>query len=232
MDNNLQAQQITPSRKSSDIRRAELERKSRNLYEVFNPTNQDHQVILNAAVSPEVWTIPSKSTSVVPWYVAEKYFEEMTQKIITAKSDKAIIEENEKRRAKGFPNMDLHTEQFRFENRNLKNMMGKREQIVKILNRGLYREYGVGGDEVRDTEMRRENKSTFDPGLDITGQPTAPVIPQVVPQVEEIPQVKEKPIKDSVKPAGRPSKQVIEEIPQVKKELVEKPPVVVEEDDE
>ena len=154
----------TPAKKSSDIRKAELERKSRNLYTVFNPTNQDHQVILNARVSPEVWTIEAKKESVVPWYVAEKYFDEMTQKIITSKSDKAIIKENEKREEKGFPAMNLHTEQLRFENRNLKTMMGKRERIVKILNRGLYKEYGIGEDGKKID--KREQKATFDPGVD------------------------------------------------------------------
>lgn len=170
MDSTIPQQQ-TPSRKSADIQKAELERKSRNLYKIFNPTNQTHQIVLNAAISPEVWTCEAKSEAVVPWYVAEKYFDEMTTKIITAKSDKAIISENEKRRERGFPAMDLHTEQFRFESRNLKTMMGKREQIVKILNRGLYKEYGIGGEEIQQID-KRDRKATFDPGIDVLGSPT------------------------------------------------------------
>ena len=173
--------QTTPGRKSADIRRAELERKSRNLYKIFNPTNQPQQVLLNARVSPEVWTVEAKSEAIVPWYVAEKYFQEMADKIITSKSDKAVIEENNKRREKGFAAMDLHTEQFRFESRNLKNMMSKRDQIVTILNRGLYQEYGISGENNATSDIKRENKKDFEPGIDVGGQPISnqPMTPPV-----------------------------------------------------
>ncbi len=175
------APSVDKTRKSADILRAELERKKRDLYTVYNPTNQDQKVLLNAAISPEIWTIKAKDEAIVPWYVAEKYFEEMSQKIITTKSDRAVIEENEKRMAKGFPKMDLHTEQFRFEGRNLKNMMGKRDQIVAILNRGLYQEYGVTGDKDANIDQKYK-KETFDPGIDLEGKATtsqdAPQSPQ------------------------------------------------------
>lgn len=174
MDN----QPTTAGKKSQDIIKAELERVSKNLWKVYNPTNQDFQVVLNAKVSPEVWTIPAKDEAIVPWYVAEKYFEEMSQKIITIKSDRAVIEENEKRRTKGFPGMDLHTEQFRFESRNLKVMMSKKEKIIEILNKGLYQEYGV--DKTNQVVIdKRENKENFDPGLDLetsgAGMPNIPI---------------------------------------------------------
>lgn len=164
---------VDKTRKSADIQRAELERKKRDLYTVYNPTNQDQKVVLNAAISPEVWTIKAKDEAIVPLYVAVKYFEEMSQKIITIKSDKAVIEENEKRMAKGFPKMDLHTEQFRFEGRNLKNMMSKREQIVAILNRGLYQEYGVAGEKESNTDQRYR-KDSFEAGIDLGGTASSP----------------------------------------------------------
>jgi len=185
---------IDKTRKSADIQRAELERKKRDLYRVYNPTNQDQQVVLNAAVSPEIWTIKAKEEAIVPLYVAVKYFEEMSQKIITIKSDKAVIEENEKRTDKGFSKMDLHTEQPRFESRNLKNMMSKRDQIVAILNRGLYQEYGVGGNKEK-VEDKKYVKDTFDAGIDletkaVTSQ-DAPEGGQTVKVEEDTPETEE-----------------------------------------
>jgi len=171
-----QTQPSLPNRKAAEIRRAELERKKRDLYKVFNPTNQDHQVVLNKAISPEVWTIEAKNEAIVPYYVAEKYFNEMADKIIYYKSDMAVIAENEAWMNKMGRKMDLHTEQPRFENRNLKNLMGKKEQIVAILNRGLYKEYGVEGQGADiDKRARREE---FDPG-DVLNQPqNAQSVPQ------------------------------------------------------
>lgn len=151
------------TRKSQDILRAEMERAKRDLYKVFNPTNQDFKVILNAAISPEVWVIKSHEESIVPNYVRIKYFEEMTSKIIYAKSDKQVIEENEKRMQKGFDKMNLHTEQMRYESRNLKNLLSKQQKIVAVLDRGLYKEYGLGNDEVKNTADTREKIRDFDP---------------------------------------------------------------------
>ena len=161
------------AKRNADIQRVELERKSRDLYKVFNPTNQPYEVILNAKISPEVWTIPAKERdrngeAIVPNYVRIKYLEEMSQKIITVKSDRAIIEENEKRLQRGFPKMDLHTEQPRLENRNLKSLMGKREQIVRILDGGLVKEYGLRGQTQQPTD-RKQHISEFDPGIDVLG---------------------------------------------------------------
>jgi hypothetical protein len=96
--------------------------------------------------------IPAKGEANVPRYVRNLYVKKMTDKIIYTKTDKAVIAENEKRMEKGFSKMDLHTEQPRMEGRLLKSLQGKREQIENILDRGVYREYGVGASNggVRD----------------------------------------------------------------------------------
>jgi len=152
------------TRKSADIQKAELERRSRDLWKVYNPTNQDFEVVLNASVSPEVWPIKAKEEAIVPYYVAQKYWDEMSDKIIINKSDKMVLEENEKRMSKGFPKMNLHTEQFQVESRNLKNLMGKRDRIVAVLNRGLYKEYGLP-ESNRITEVdKRASKEQFNAG--------------------------------------------------------------------
>lgn len=187
----------TKTKRTEDIVRAELERKSRDLYKIFNPTNQDFEVMLNIKISPEVWTVPAKEGSqygelIAPWYVADKYFEEMSQKIITAKSDRAVVDENDKREAKGLDKMDLHTAQPRFENRNLLSLTSKRDQVIKILNGGLVKEYGIGS-QVPQQADRREKVAQFDPG-DVLGDnpplkeestPEAPIMPLNQP-VEDI----------------------------------------------
>lgn len=184
-----QIQSIDKTRRSADILQAELERKKRDLYRVYNPTNQDFPVVFNAAISPEVWTIEAKQEAIVPNYVRIKYLEEMTDKIIINKSDKLVLEENEKREARGFNKMDLHTEQFRLESKNLKILMSKRDQIMKALDRGLYKEYGV---ERMDQQIdRREQRETFDPG-DVLAQagvdkPVTPPPPPAQPVVETAP---------------------------------------------
>ena len=167
-----------PPSKTEDIRRAEAERKSKDLWTVFNPTNQDMEVLLNVRVSPERWTIPANKEEIVPAYVADMYADKMSDQIIYNKSDKAVIEENEKRLAKGFNKMDIHTEQARFESRNLKTMMSKRDKLRAILIVGLYKEYGVGdGTEAFDKEFQRQNLKT-DSSVDSALGITSPDTPQ------------------------------------------------------
>ncbi len=160
------------SKKAEDIQRAELERKKRDLYKVFNPTDQDFKVILNKKINPEEWTIRSKKEAIVPWYVAFMYGNKMSDKIIYAKSDGAVIAENEKRLKKGFGAMDLHTEQFRFESKILKNMMGKKKELFKILIVGLHKEYGIGEEGTEPDEKQIALNMQTDQSVDdvLTGR--------------------------------------------------------------
>ena len=144
------------SKKSEDIQRAELERKKRDLWRVYNPTNQNMIVVLNKKISPEEWTIKAKTVEIVPWYVALMYRSKMKDRIAYAKSDKKVMEENERRLAQGFNPMNVHTEQFRYESRILKTMLGKVDALDKILIVGLYKEYGVGDDSVSEPEDKRQ----------------------------------------------------------------------------
>lgn len=167
------------TQRSRDIMKAELDRKKRDLYKILNPTNQQFQIVLNAKIQPEIWTIEARGELIVPKYVRDKYLEEMSQKIITAKADKAVIAENEKRMGKGFDKMDLHTQQYQFESRQLKTMMSKRDQIVMALDGGLFKEYGVS-DGTPKMETTREDIRSFDPGiLEETPKPSQPAVQPV-----------------------------------------------------
>lgn len=214
-------------KKAAEALRAEMERRSKDSFKVYNPTNQDYQVVLNAAISPEIWTVESHGEAIVPRYVREKYFEEMVKKIITARSDKAIIEENEKRMKAGFPKLDLHTEQYRLESRNLKIMQSKEDKILKILDRGLYKEYGVektGTHKIDDRDARANFKidSAVDEVLGV-----APIVPQVAtPIVADAPVVENPPVGTGTvasNPANQPQAE------QVVPNVVEEPD---EDDDE
>lgn len=132
------------TKKAEEIQKAELERKKRDLYKVFNPTSQDMKVVLNRKINPEEWTIRANKQEIVPWYVARMYAKKMSDKIIYAKSDGSVIKENQERMKKGFGSMDIHTEQFRFESKILKGMLAKRQDLFKILIVGLHKEYGIG----------------------------------------------------------------------------------------
>lgn len=184
MDPNPAPNINNPQRRAADAQRAELDRQSRDLYKVFNPTNQPFEVKLNMKINPEVWTIPAKEGDTygeltVPNYVRIKYLEEMSQRIITIKSDRLVIAENEKRQTKGFDKMNLHTEQAQFESRNLKTLMSKREQIVKILDGGLVKEYGLGSTTAPHVDTRQAKEEfEFDPSvLGERSAPSAPVVP-------------------------------------------------------
>ena len=176
------------TKRSEDIVKAELERKSRDLYKVFNPTNQDFIVELNKAVSRELWTIHANTEEIVPMYVAVKYAEEMGDKIIYDKSDSAVIEENDKRLAKGFNKMDVHTEQARFESQRLKSMMSKRDKLQAVLIKGLYKEYGLPSETPQNPDRSNfEVDSSVDTLLGVPSRPQAVKV-AVEPIVEPQPQ--------------------------------------------
>ena len=72
--------------------------------------------------------------------------------------------------------------------------MSKRDQIVAILNRGLYQEYGVGGNKEK-VEDKKYVKDTFDAGIDletkaVTSQ-DAPEGGQTVKVEEDTPETEE-----------------------------------------
>ena len=181
-------------KKTEDILRAERERQSRDLWKVYNPTNQDFSVVLNAKISPEVWTIHSKTEEIVPMYVMKMYFRKMSDLIIYSKTDKAIGEEKEKRMAKGFAAMNLHTEQFRFESQKLKTMMTKKDKLKLILVKGLYKEYGIGESQSYQKNIDRRSfatESEVDVALGSRVHPKVEEKPEIAiseaPKAEEMP---------------------------------------------
>ncbi len=153
-------------KKTEDIQRAEAERRSKDLWKAYNPTNEDMEVGLNLRISPEYWTFKAKEETIVPFYVLEMYCSKMIDKIIFTKADMAVLAENEKRLGRGFNKMDVHTEQMRFESPLVKKMIGKKDQLMKILVRGLYKEYGIKDED--NGNMNRVSRESFatDPGVD------------------------------------------------------------------
>ena len=150
---------------TSNPKHAELERKSRNLHKVYNPTDTDYKVVLNAAVSPEVWTIKAHSEEIVPEYVVKKYLKEMSQLLIVTQSDDKIKQENTRRANAGLQPMNLYDEQFRFESRSLKLTEDQTVKMMAQLYRGLYKEYGLDATPEISPLMKPSSKPTFESAI-------------------------------------------------------------------
>jgi len=150
---------------SSNPKHAELERRKQNLHKVYNPTNQDHKIVFNAAVSPEVWTIKAMSEEIVPEFVCTKYLKEMSNLIIYSQSDEKIKSENDRRTSIGLQPMNLYDEQFRFESRSLKITEDQYVKMMAQLYRGLYKEYGVDATPEITPLVQGSSKPAFETAL-------------------------------------------------------------------
>jgi len=150
---------------TSNPKHAELERKKQNLHTVYNPTDTDYKIVLNAAVSPEVWTIKAHSEEIVPEYVVKKYLKEMSQLLIVSQSDDKVKRENERRANAGLQPMNLYDEQFRFESRSLKLTEDQTVKMMAQLYRGLYKEYGLDPTPEISPLMKQSNKPSFETAI-------------------------------------------------------------------
>ena len=124
----------------------EAARKANDLIRVYNPTDKDHVVKWDKRGGTKNFRVVAKEEAVLLRYLARKYVTEMFTKIITEKADKAIIEENEKRVAKGVAIMDksLRTgEQLRFEAPLYKPTSEEAKKLVAILWVGVEQEFGI-----------------------------------------------------------------------------------------
>jgi len=149
----------------SNPKHAEIERRKHNLHKIFNPTDTDHKVKFNMAVSPEIWTVKAHSEEIVPEYVCIKYLKEMSDLIIFTQSDEKTKKENDRRMSAGLQPMNLYDEQFRFESRSLKITEDQYVQMMAQLYRGLYKEYGIDATPETEPVLQGSSKPAFDTAL-------------------------------------------------------------------
>jgi ABC-type Fe3+-citrate transport system substrate-binding protein len=127
--------------KSIDLR--EMARKAQDRLRVLNPTDEDY----NVAWDGYLHSVPAKREAIFPRYLANKYIQEMTDKILVKAQDDAVRLENEKRKELGKEEMEKWQEQHTFEDKyrfahGVANPEA-RKQVMKSLYGGLVEEYGL-----------------------------------------------------------------------------------------
>lgn len=130
-------EQLTKSQKDEALKR-ELFRKSLDECKVYNKTSEDYTVYWDKFPH----NVSANGEAVFPRYIANKYMKEMTDKLLTFKSDENVRLENERRVKKGMALMDKHTEQPAFEANFAINKPELREPILRTLWGGVIKEYG------------------------------------------------------------------------------------------
>ena len=143
----------------------EAERKANDLLRVYNPTDQDYVVEWDRRDGVKRFRVRSKQEEVLVRYIAEKYIHEMYSKIITEKSDKSIIVENQRRIERGMSKMDLWKEQPDFESRFYLPDQKQIDEIIALLYIGVEREYGIDA-EMPEEPAAVDDKSLFDKTLE------------------------------------------------------------------
>ena len=150
---NSDEQQITEGQKQEAIKR-EMLRKSLDRCKVLNPTSEDYTVYWDKF--PHL--VPANGEAVFPRYIAQKYLKEMTDKLLTFRSDENVRMENERRIKKGMALMDKHTEQPAFESKFAINQPELRKPVIVTLWGGVVEEYGKN--------LPTEEASAFTPTSD------------------------------------------------------------------
>lgn len=147
------------------IVRREMERYSRDLIRVANPTESDFDVFNDGYK----WTVPNrnrdmgrgKGQQVFPRYLAMTYVTRMTDYLLTKEADEAIEAENKRRVESGLQPMTKYAggEQERFEAPLKTNIPDRRQAIMKQLWLGIEEQYGMDQmkeETIIDTRMNDE----------------------------------------------------------------------------
>ena len=107
----------------------------------------------------------SKSEEILVRHIANKYIKEMFTKITSEKVDKAILEENESRIAKGMQEMTSWKEQLTFEGKLYSKNDEEAKKLVSILYVGVESEYGIDRQAVPE-QAPLEEKPVFESALE------------------------------------------------------------------
>lgn len=146
----------------------ELERRSQDEIRVYNYTSEDFQVSWDRYL----WTIPNKDRdtgsgkgqAILPRYVAENYVKHFTDKVLSIVKDKAIADEQERRKEKGQELLKVDSEdRLRYETQFRIDNPEKRRDIIKKIWLGIEREYGV--DQIPDMAQPNLDDRSLDQKL-------------------------------------------------------------------
>jgi len=160
------------SERSAFIKR-QLEKRSRDEIAVYNPTNEDYTEVWGGII----YRFPAKKETSVERYVAEKYIENMTNKMMFDEVQFKVDKENERRTKVNQSPMNKWEEQPRFEAQlGILFNPEKKVEIWKSLYRGVTRKFGqedIFTDKKTADDKRQTDISKFIADLERT--PEAPV---------------------------------------------------------
>ena len=170
----------------------ELERRANDLIKVFNPTDKDYIVEWSRRDGSKLFRVPAKSDAILIRYIAEKYLQEMFDKLMVDKANAAVIAENEKRIAKGMEEMTKWKDQVRFESQYYNPSLEESKKLLATLYGGVVQEFGVD----RAGAMQAADQIPTDkPAFQAAWEEISKQKPIPAPKPEEIPQKKVEQIK-------------------------------------
>ena len=128
---------ISQQRDNSQIEQLqrELERRSNDRVQVFNPTDKDFTVVWNNFNH----RVPASENAILPRYVAEKYVKEIVNHLINQENEERVVKENKHRVSSGQKEMDPQ-ERLVFDLRT--NNPELRKKYVTVVYKGIVEEYG------------------------------------------------------------------------------------------
>lgn len=144
----------------------EMERRSNDLLRVYNPTDTDYVTQWDRKNGAKLFRVPKKEETVLVRYIAEKYIREMYMKIVTDKTDQAVLEENEKRINKGMAEMTKWKDQSIFDSKFYNPTDDEARRIIATLYVGVESEFGVDR-EIEDSKPEvADNRPTLTRALE------------------------------------------------------------------
>ena len=138
----------------SSLIHREMARKSQDVHRVLNPTNEDYKLVWDGYVD----TVPAGKTLDVETFKVDKYLREMTDLILSERQQKAVDEENKRRRDRGEKEMEKwtgeaqHVLEGKFALEKGVGNLEARMKVYKQLYVGLVKEYGIEKVERQKTE--------------------------------------------------------------------------------
>lgn len=166
-----------PERSQMEAVQRELERRSNDRVQVYNPTNKDISVLWNKFVH----RVPAGQNAILPRYVAEKFVKETVDSMINQENEKKVEAENKHRVSSGQKVMDAQ-ERLVFDLRT--NNPEVRRKYISQVYRGVVEEYGT------DVTPQEVSKPAYQTDADLLSEidkqkGVAPTEPQPEAVVED-----------------------------------------------
>lgn len=147
---------LSRKRRLEQVKR-EMYRKSLDELRVFNPLSED-RIVVYGGFSHRV---PSKEETVLVRYIAEKFVKETIDFMINKDESEAVEKENNRRKKNGHPLLTAQErEQFDISQKLTTSNEVLREKYMKIVYKGVAKQYGFEMPEQKAIETDRRSADT------------------------------------------------------------------------